>query len=52
MYRWYENAQVCYAYLHDVLDLSFPVARHNERYATGWLEWFAWVHTAGDDSAK
>ena len=41
MYRWYENAQVCYAYLHDVLDLSFPVARNNERYATSWPEWFS-----------
>ena len=40
MYRWYENAKVCYAYLHDVLDPSFPVARNNERYATGWPEWF------------
>ena len=40
MYRWYENAQVCYAYLHDVLDSSFPVACNNERYANGWPEWF------------
>jgi len=41
MYRWYENAQVCYAYLHDVLDSSFPVVRNNERYANGWPEWFS-----------
>jgi len=41
MYRWYENAQVCYAYLHDVLDSSFPVACNNERYANGWPEWFS-----------
>ncbi|KIM59625.1 hypothetical protein SCLCIDRAFT_1217575 [Scleroderma citrinum Foug A] len=40
MYRWYENAQVCYAFLHDVLD-SFPVARNDERYANGWPEWFS-----------
>ena len=42
MYRWYANAQVCYAYLHDVLDSSFPVARDDERYANGgWPEWFS-----------
>ena len=41
MYRWYENAQVCYAYLHDVLDPSFPVARNKNQYANGWLEWFS-----------
>jgi len=41
MYRWYENAQVCYAYLHDVLDSSFPVARNDERYASGWPELFS-----------
>ena len=44
MYRWYENAQVCYAYLHDVLDSPFPVAHDSERYATAksdWPEWFS-----------
>ena len=41
MYRWYENAQVCYAYLHDVLGPSFPVSRNIERYANGWPEWFS-----------
>ena len=41
MYRWYENAQVCYAYLHDAPDSSFPVARNDERYANGWPEWFS-----------
>jgi len=41
MYLWYENAQVCYAYLHDVLDSSFPVTRNNERYPNGWPEWFS-----------
>ena len=41
MYRWYENAQVCYAYLHDVLDSSFPVACDDEKYANGWPEWFS-----------
>ncbi|KAI6142515.1 heterokaryon incompatibility protein-domain-containing protein [Pisolithus tinctorius] len=29
MYRWYQNAQVCYAYLNDVEELSH-----------GWPEWF------------
>ena len=41
MYRWYEYAQVCYAYLHDVLDSSFPVARNDKKYANGWPEWFS-----------
>ena len=44
MYQWYENAQVCYAYLHDVLDSPFPVAHDSERYATAksdWPEWFS-----------
>jgi len=41
MYRWYEYAQVCYAYLHDVLDSSFPVAHDDWRYANGWPEWFS-----------
>jgi len=41
MYRWYENAQVCYAYLHDVHDSSFPVARNHGRYANSWPEWFS-----------
>ena len=43
MYRWYENAQVCYAYLHDVPGSSFPTASDNERYPdfSGWPEWFS-----------
>ena len=43
MYRWYENAEVCYAYLHDVPDPRFPTARDNERYSdfSGWPEWFS-----------
>jgi len=41
MYRWYENAQVCYAYLHDLHDSSFPAVRNDERYANGWPEWFS-----------
>jgi len=41
MYRWYENAQVCYAYLHDVLDSSFPIVCNDKRYANGWPEWFS-----------
>ena len=41
MYRWYENAQICYTYLHDVLDSSFPVEPDNEKYANGWPEWFS-----------
>jgi len=43
MYRWYENAKVCYAYLHDVSASSFPTARDDERYLEfdGWPEWFS-----------
>jgi len=32
MYRWYENAKVCYAYLHDVPDPLFPTAHDRKRY--------------------
>ena len=43
MYRWYENAKVCYAYLHDVPDSSLPTTRDKERYPdfSGWPEWFS-----------
>jgi len=45
MYRWYENAQVCYAYLHDVHDSSFPVRPEWRRgeggLYHGWPEWFS-----------
>jgi len=43
MYRWYENAKVCYAYLHDVPNPQFPTASDDERYPNfrGWPEWFS-----------
>ncbi|KIM55311.1 hypothetical protein SCLCIDRAFT_134908, partial [Scleroderma citrinum Foug A] len=41
MYWWYENAQVCYAYLHNVLCSSFPIEWNNKRYANG-PEWFSY----------
>jgi len=43
MYRWYENAIVCYTYLHDVSGSSLPTACNMERYANsdGWPEWFS-----------
>ena len=43
MYRWYENARVCYAYLHDAPDPWFPTASDDERYPdfSGWPEWFS-----------
>jgi len=49
MYRWYENAQVCYAYLHDVPDdpgdpdPQFPTTSDHRRYPDfcGWPEWFS-----------
>ncbi|KIM50891.1 hypothetical protein SCLCIDRAFT_144520, partial [Scleroderma citrinum Foug A] len=42
MYRWYANAKVCYAYLHDVPGSSLPTAR-DKRYFdfNGWPEWFS-----------
>ena len=43
MYRWYQNAKVCYAYLHDVPGPSFPTASDEEKYPkfNGWPEWFS-----------
>ena len=43
MYRWYANAEVCYAYLHDVDDSSFPTKKDDEKYSqsNGWPEWFS-----------
>ena len=43
MYRWYENSRVCYAYLHDLADESFPTASNNQRHphTNGWPEWFS-----------
>ena len=43
MYRWYQNAKVCYAYLHDVPSSSFPTERDNENHYDfdGWPEWFS-----------
>ena len=37
-----ESAKECYAYLHDVPDLSFPTMSDDERYPkrNGWPEWF------------
>ena len=43
MYRWYGNAGVCYAYLHDVDGSSFPTKKDNRKYpkSNGWPEWFS-----------
>ncbi|KAI6148138.1 heterokaryon incompatibility protein-domain-containing protein [Pisolithus tinctorius] len=45
MYRWYRNAQVCYAYLNDVHESAFPIEQNNSEYefgnSHGWPEWFA-----------
>ncbi|KAI6118054.1 heterokaryon incompatibility protein-domain-containing protein [Pisolithus sp. B1] len=42
MYRWYENSQVCYAYLGDVEEPSLPSQRDNSGFSKskGWPEWF------------
>ncbi|KAI6008515.1 hypothetical protein EDC04DRAFT_2907071 [Pisolithus marmoratus] len=41
MYRWYLNSQVCYAYLHDVVETTFPKQK-NDKFVefNGWPEWF------------
>ncbi|KIM59684.1 hypothetical protein SCLCIDRAFT_61840, partial [Scleroderma citrinum Foug A] len=39
MYRWYENAQVCYAYLHDVSGSSLSTRvfdKRSEWFSRGW----------------
>ena len=43
MYRWYENSSICYAYLDDIPEPSFPTVLNNERYpeSGGWLKWFS-----------
>ena len=43
MYRWYANAEVCYAYLHDVDGSSFPIHRDKKKYhkSNGRPEWFS-----------
>ncbi|KAI5984784.1 heterokaryon incompatibility protein-domain-containing protein, partial [Pisolithus marmoratus] len=42
MYRWYQNAQVCYAYLNDVDESVFPTEHDNSKFAKskGRPEWF------------
>ena len=43
MYRWYANANVCYAYLHDVNGPFFTTEKDYEKYckSNGWPEWFS-----------
>ncbi|KAI6019383.1 hypothetical protein PISMIDRAFT_616401 [Pisolithus microcarpus 441] len=42
MYRWYKNARVCYAYLNDVGESTFPTKKDDNKFAesNGWPEWF------------
>ncbi|KAI6038838.1 heterokaryon incompatibility protein-domain-containing protein, partial [Pisolithus marmoratus] len=41
MYRWYQNAQVCYAYLNDVDGPVFPTRDENKfDQSNGWPQWF------------
>ncbi|KAI6004850.1 heterokaryon incompatibility protein-domain-containing protein [Pisolithus albus] len=42
MYRWYQNAQVCYAYLNDVGESTFPAEKDDDKFSqsNGWPEWF------------
>ena len=43
MYRWYANAKICYAYLHDVDGSYFPTKEDNRKYqkSNGWPECFS-----------
>ena len=43
MYRWYANANICYAYLHDFDGSSFPNQSDYQKYgeSNGWPEWFS-----------
>ncbi|KAI6022259.1 hypothetical protein BKA83DRAFT_53929, partial [Pisolithus microcarpus] len=42
MYRWYQDAKVCYTYLNNVEESTFPTERINETYdmSDGRPEWF------------
>ncbi|KAI6000059.1 heterokaryon incompatibility protein-domain-containing protein [Pisolithus albus] len=42
MYRWYQNAQVCYVYLNDVDQSTFPTQQDKSKFdkSNGWPEWF------------
>ncbi|KAI6146994.1 heterokaryon incompatibility protein-domain-containing protein [Pisolithus thermaeus] len=42
MYRWYQNAQMCYAYLNDVDESIFPTEQDDSKFdqSNGWPEWF------------
>ncbi|KAI6004840.1 heterokaryon incompatibility protein-domain-containing protein [Pisolithus albus] len=42
MYRWYRNSQVCYAYLNDVGESTFPAKKDDDKFpqCSGWPEWF------------
>ncbi|KAI6001724.1 hypothetical protein EDC04DRAFT_1056984 [Pisolithus marmoratus] len=41
MYQWYQNAQVCYAYLNDVDASVFPTELNSKfSKSNGWPEWF------------
>ena len=42
MYRWYANAKICYAYLHDVDGSSFSTKDGAKCLkSNGWPEWFS-----------
>ncbi|KAI5983268.1 heterokaryon incompatibility protein-domain-containing protein [Pisolithus orientalis] len=43
MYSWYQNSQVCYAYIGDIEESSFPSERNNSKFSksNGWPEWFS-----------
>ena len=44
MFRWYDKAEKCYTYLHDVKDNSFPTERKMEDFPAefkGWPKWFS-----------
>ncbi|KIM58836.1 hypothetical protein SCLCIDRAFT_1188627, partial [Scleroderma citrinum Foug A] len=42
MYQWYENSGICYVYLHNIHEPSFPTMPDNTYHRSeGWSEWFS-----------
>ncbi|KAL4077380.1 heterokaryon incompatibility protein-domain-containing protein [Scleroderma citrinum] len=43
MYRWYENSEHCYAYLHDIDESALPTDRDEAAFGefNGWPKWFS-----------
>ncbi|KAL4071205.1 hypothetical protein V8B97DRAFT_515417 [Scleroderma yunnanense] len=46
-YRWLENSEQCYAYLHDVHDNVVPAESNKDKFpnSNGWPRWFSRIWT-------